>query len=147
MVMKFLSRSHEETQIIGFRLGRVLKSEGVVCLYGVLGAGKTVFVKGIAQALGIPERDVASASFTIVTEYDSNIPLYHIDLYRIEKNSDIDGAGIWDYIYSGGITVIEWAEHLGNVPDDFVKVKFAIIDEQTRDITIEGIDEKDWNYM
>lgn len=145
--MKFLSRSPEETKIIGFRLGKLLRSEGVVCLYGELGAGKTTFVKGIAQALDIPERDVASASFTIVTEHDNDIPLYHIDLYRIEKDADIDGAGIWDYIYSEGITVIEWAERLGQVPEDFIRVKFAIIDENTRDIAIEGIDEKDWNYM
>ncbi len=146
-LMKFLSRSAEETQIIGFSLGKLLKSQGVVCLYGELGAGKTTFVKGVAQALGIPESNVTSASFTIIVEYDNEIPLYHIDLYRIEKEADIDGAGIWDYIYSEGITVIEWAERLGKVPDDFIKVKFAIIDEVTRDITIEGIDEKDWNYM
>lgn len=146
-LMKFLSRSAEETQIMGFSLGKLLKAQGVVCLYGELGAGKTTFVKGIAQALGIPESNVTSASFTIIVEYDNEIPLYHIDLYRIEKESDIDGAGIWDYIYSEGITVIEWAERLGKVPDDFIKVKFAIIDEVTRDITIEGIDEKDWNYM
>ncbi|TAL25033.1 MAG: tRNA (adenosine(37)-N6)-threonylcarbamoyltransferase complex ATPase subunit type 1 TsaE [Nitrospirae bacterium] len=145
--MKFLSRSAEETRIIGFRLGRLLKSRGVVCLYGDLGSGKTTFVKGIANALGIHENDVASASYTIVVEYLNNIPLYHIDLYRIEKDSDIDGAGIWDYINSEGITVIEWAERLGAVPDDFIRVKFAIIDEVTRDITIEGIDEKNWNYL
>ena len=145
--MKFLSRNAEETTIIGFRLGGLLKPGNVVCLYGELGAGKTTFVKGLAEALDIPARDVTSASFTIVTEHENNIPLYHIDLYRIEKDSDIDAAGIWDYIYSEGITVIEWAERLGKVPDDFIKVKFAIIDELTRDITIEGIDEKNWNYM
>ncbi len=145
--MKFLSRGPDETQVIGFRLGGLLRAKSVVCLYGELGAGKTTFVKGIAQALGIPEWDVTSASFTIVVEHDNDIPLYHIDLYRIEKDTDIDAAGIWDYIYSEGITVIEWAERLGKVLDDFIKVKFAIIDERTRDITIEGIDEKDWNYM
>jgi len=145
--MRFLSKSPEETQIIGFRLGKLLKSEWVVCLYGELGAGKTTFVKGIAQALGIPDRDVMSASFTIVVEYHNDIPLYHIDLYRLEEDADIDGAGIWDYIYGDGVTVIEWAERLGEVPGDFIKVKFAIIDERTRDITVEEIDEKDWNHM
>lgn len=145
--MKFLSRSPKETEIIGFRLGSLLKLHGVVCLYGELGAGKTTFVKGIAQAFGIPERNVTSASFTIVAEYDNDIPFYHIDLYRVEKDADIDAVGIWDYIYSDGIIVIEWAERLGGVPDDFIKVKFAIIDEYTRDITIEGIDEKDWDNL
>jgi len=145
--MKFLSRSAEETQVIGFRLGGMLGPGGVVCLYGDLGAGKTTFVKGIAEALGISGRDITSASFTIVAEHYNDIPLYHIDLYRIEKDADIDSTGIWDYIYSNGITVIEWAERLGEAPDEFIKVKFAIIDERTRDIIIEGIDEKDWNYM
>lgn len=146
-MMKFLSRSAEETQIIGFRLGSLLKSEGVVCLYGELGAGKTTFVKGIAEALGISGSDVASASFIIVAEYHNHIPLFHIDLYRIEKDADIDEAGIWDYINSEGITVIEWAERLGKIPDEFIKVKFAIIDEKKRDIVIEGIDEKDWGNL
>lgn len=145
--MKFLSRNTEETQMIGFRLGKLLRPHGVVCLYGELGAGKTTFVKGIAQALGISDRDITSASFTIIAEYDSEIPLYHIDLYRIEKNADIDETGIWDYIYSDGITVIEWAERLGEIQDDFIRVKFAIIDTEARDITIEGIDEKDWNRI
>ena len=71
--------------MIGFRLGNLLRPHSVVCLYGELGAGKTTFVKGIAQALGISDRDITSASFTIIAEYDSEIPLYHIDLYRLEK--------------------------------------------------------------
>ncbi len=64
-----------------------------------------------------------------------------------EKNADIDETGIWDYIYSDGITVIEWAERLGEIQDDFIRVKFAIIDKEARDITIEGMDEKDWNRI
>ena len=147
MAIKFLSRNSEETQMIGFRLGNLLRPHSVVCLYGELGAGKTIFVKGIAQALGFSDRDITSASFTIIAEYDSEIPLYHIDLYRLEKDADIDETGIWDYIYSDGITVIEWAERLGEIQDDFIRVKFAIIDKEVRDITIEGIDEKDWNSI
>ncbi|MBI4684200.1 MAG: tRNA (adenosine(37)-N6)-threonylcarbamoyltransferase complex ATPase subunit type 1 TsaE [Nitrospirae bacterium] len=144
---KFLSRSVDETKIIGFNLGKLLRSGNVVCLYGEMGAGKTTFVKGIAQAMDIPEEDVASASFTIVVEYNIDVPLYHIDLYRIDRDADIDEIGIWDYIYGEGITVIEWAERLNKIPDDFIRVKFDIIDEYTRDITIEGMDEKSWNYM
>jgi len=145
--VKFLTKSPEETQMLGARLAELLKQGSVVCLYGQLGAGKTMFVKGIAQALGIPDRDIASASFTIIAEYENDIPLYHIDLYRLAQDVDIDETGIWDYIYSDGVTVIEWAERLGEIEDDFIRVKFAIIDERTRDITIEGIDEKDWDYL
>ncbi len=145
-MIRFLTKSSAETKIIGFQLGRLLKPGGVVCLYGELGSGKTTFVKGIAGALGIPEKEVTSASFTIVVEHHNDMPLFHIDLYRIEKAEDIDGAGIWDYINGDGVTVIEWAERIGDVPDDFIKVKFAIIDESKRDITVEGLSEKDWNY-
>ena len=133
--------------MIGFRLGNLLKPHSVVCLYGELGAGKTIFIKGIAQALGFSDRDITSASFTIIAEYDSAIPLYHIDLYRLEKDTDIDETGIWDYIYGDGITVIEWAERLGEIQADFISVKFAIIGKETRDIRIEGIDEKNWNRI
>lgn len=141
--MEFLSKSAEETKKIGFDLGKLLKAGNTVCLYGELGAGKTTFVKGLAAALGIPERDVASASFTIVVEYSTAVPLYHIDLYRLEENSDIEETGALEYIYGSGIAVIEWAERLDSVPDDFIKVRFAIIDEDTRKITIEGINEED----
>ncbi|MCE5194268.1 MAG: tRNA (adenosine(37)-N6)-threonylcarbamoyltransferase complex ATPase subunit type 1 TsaE [Nitrospiraceae bacterium] len=144
---KFTSKNSEKTEEIGFDLGKRLTPGNVICLYGDLGAGKTTFVKGIAEALGIPKRDITSASFTIIAEYKTRIPFYHIDLYRLEKNSDIDGTGIWDYIYGNGIAVVEWAEHLGEPAADFIRVKFAIIDEETRDITIEGIDEKDRNNL
>lgn len=144
---KFISKNSEETEKIGFDLGKRLMTGNVVCLYGDLGAGKTTFVKGIAESLGIPKRDITSASFTIVAEYNAAIPFYHIDLYRIEKDSDIDGTGIWDYIDGDGIAVIEWAEKLGDLPGEFIKIKFVIIDENTRDITIEGINEKDWNNL
>jgi len=146
-MIKYLSRNSEETKMIGERLGNFLRSRDVVCLFGDLGAGKTTFVKGIAQALGIPDRDIASASFTIVAEYHNEVPFYHIDLYRIEEGSGIDDTGIWDYIYSEGISVVEWAERLGKIPDEFIRVKFDIIDENARDITIEGIDEEDWNHI
>ena len=146
-MMKFLSRNPEETQILGFRLGRTLRPGRVVCLYGDLGAGKTTFVKGIAQAHGIPGGNVSSASYLIIAEYYNEVPIYHVDLYRVDKMSDVEATGIWDYIYGEGITVIEWAEKLGDVPDDFIRVKFDIIDEGIRDIAIEGLNEKDWNYI
>ena len=71
---------------IGFKLGKRLKRGDVVCLYGELGTGKTTMVKGIAKAFGISERDITSASFSIIVEYDLETPFYHIDLYRIGHN-------------------------------------------------------------
>jgi tRNA threonylcarbamoyladenosine biosynthesis protein TsaE len=145
--LEFQSRSSEETKKIGFNLGKLLKAGNTVCLYGELGAGKTTFVKGVASALGISERDVASASFTIVVEYNTAVPLYHIDLYRLEENSDVEETGALEYIYGNGIALIEWAERLDSIPDDFIKIRFAIIDEDTRKITIEGMNEKNWHNL
>lgn len=149
--MRLLSKSHEDTFRHGARLGTLLKKGGTVCLYGDLGAGKTVFAKGIASALGIHERDVTSASFTIVAEYkgtlkDEDIDFYHIDLYRIEDAAQLDSIGIDEYIGGSGVSVIEWAERIGDI-EGSISVWFKITDENQREISIEGIDEKDWNNM
>ena len=81
--MRLQSKNEIETLHFGQRLGKKLKPGDIVCLYGELGAGKTTVTKGIASAFGIKERDITSASFTIIAEYDNDIPFYHIDLYRI----------------------------------------------------------------
>jgi tRNA threonylcarbamoyladenosine biosynthesis protein TsaE len=147
--LKIITRSPGETEEIGLKIGNILKAQrgATVCLYGDLGAGKTTLIKGIASAFGIPERDIGSASFVIVAEYETSPPFYHIDLYRIEREDDIDNLGIWEYIGSGGIAVIEWAERLSELPEDVIKVKINHVDENSREIIIEGIGEKDWNNM
>ncbi len=87
---KHISNGPNDTKAVGFRLGKLLRSGDVVGLYGELGAGKTTMVKGIASAFGIDEREIVSASFTILTEYDTSPPFTHIDLYRIEKEDELD---------------------------------------------------------
>lgn len=149
--MRLLSKSAEETRAFGLRLGSMLKGGCTVCLYGELGSGKTVFTKGIASALGIPERDITSASFTIITEYrgnvqDTELPFYHIDLYRIASPGELDSIGIDDYIGTVGISVVEWAERLSWI-EDSISVSFKMLDGEKREIAIEGIDEKAWNNM
>ena len=118
----------------------MLKSGDVVCLYGELGSGKTTMVKGIASALGINERDITSASFSIIVEYDSETPFYHIDLYRVEHN-EIATLGLHEYLGMGkGIAVIEWADRAEEeIPDKNIKVTFDYTGENSRDILIEGI--------
>lgn len=147
--MRLLSNGHDETLRYGFKLGRVLKKGDTVCLFGELGSGKTVFAKGIASSLGIAERDITSASFTIVAEYkgslqDATVPFYHIDLYRVADASQLDSAGIDEYIGKGGIAVIEWAERLGNI-EGAVSVRLNVLDKDRREIIVEGIDDKDWD--
>lgn len=136
--MKVLTNSPEETQDAGRQLASTLVPGSVVCLYGGLGAGKTVFVKGIASALGIDPRDIISASFTIIAEYDSSPPLYHADLYRLEKGADLEDLGLYDYMDGQGITVIEWADRLPEIEaEGRVKVNINLVSEDTREIIID----------
>ncbi len=146
--MKLTSASPEETEAIGFRLGSALKAGAVVGLYGDLGAGKTTMVKGIAAAFGIDRRDVTSASFTIIAEYPGSPPFFHIDLYRLRNGDDLEATGFWDCVGRHSISVIEWAERLGDerVPN-FIRVMIEDRENGIREVTIEGIDEKDWDNL
>ncbi len=150
--LRVLSRSPEETFRIGQRLGHMLKEGDSVALYGELGAGKTIFTKGIASAFSIPERDITSASFTIISEHKGimavaektiKVPFYHIDLYRVDEPG-LDSLGLEEYLGSG-ISVIEWAERLRDTPESLIKVNIKILDTEEREILIEGINEEDWN--
>ena len=146
--MKATSRSPEETEEIGLRIGRKLKAGDTVLLYGDLGAGKTTMVKGIGSALGIDRKDITSASFTIIAEYPGNPPFFHIDLYRTSGEMDLESTGIWDCIGSHSISVVEWAEHAeGELPENSLKVTIKIAENDTREIIIEGRDEKDWDNL
>jgi tRNA threonylcarbamoyladenosine biosynthesis protein TsaE len=146
--VKLTSASPEETEAIGLRLGKLLKQGASVGLYGDLGTGKTTMVRGIASAFGIDRRDVTSASFTIIAEYPGRHPFFHVDLYRIEKEEDLDATGIWDCLGRDGICVIEWAERLGKeTVGGMIRVELADRGDDLREISIEGIDEKDWNNL
>lgn len=102
----------------------------IICLDGELGSGKTVFTKGIANALGI-EETITSPTFTIIKEYDGELPLYHMDVYRLDGN--LDGVDVEDYFNKGGVVVIEWAETIKRIlPDERLDIKFKILDENKR---------------
>lgn len=106
--------SAEETQELGKEFVGLLKPQDVIALHGELGAGKTTFVKGIAAALGI-ESVITSPTFTIVKSYNTTHPtikkLYHLDLYRLEENTNINSLGLNEMIYDkNGIVIIEWPE-------------------------------------
>jgi len=138
--MKLQSNSDAETRDIGRRIGARLKRGDVVCLYGDLGAGKTTMVKGIASALGISERDITSASYTIIAEYDADVPFYHIDLYRLTPEQ-VPDMGLHEYLGSDGISVIEWAERAeGEIPDDSIRISLNHIEEDLREIEIRGME-------
>ena len=107
----------------------------IICLDGELGSGKTVFTKGIAQALGI-EENITSPTFTIIKEYDSGeMPLYHMDVYRLDGNTE--GVGIEEYYNKGGIVIIEWAKTIKDIlPEERLEIKIKVIDENRRMLII-----------
>lgn len=146
--MKLASDCPERTEEIGYDLGRRLRAGDLVALFGDLGSGKTTMVKGIARAFGIAGREVTSASFTIIAEYPGSPSFFHIDLYRLESEEDLEGAGIWDCIGKDSVAVVEWAEKMGGrVTKDCIRVEIKDAGDDRREISIEGLDEENRNNL
>jgi tRNA threonylcarbamoyladenosine biosynthesis protein TsaE len=133
------TNSDIETMAAGEAFSKTLKAGDVVALYGDLGAGKTVFVKGIARGLGI-EGPVTSPTFTILKEYEGRAPLYHFDVYRIEDTEEMDEIGFFDYLGGEGVSVIEWAEKVDTLlPEGTIRVVIEKTGEDAvRKISIRG---------
>jgi len=138
--LNYLTNSDKETICLGERLGACLISGDMVALMGGLGSGKTLFTKGIALGLGLgPETIITSPSFSLINEYDCGRVFYHMDLYRLEGISDVLLTGLEEYLHVGGVVVMEWADRWPEIlPERRVEVKFEILDDQRRDITISG---------
>ena len=134
------SESDEKTIAFGRILGGFLRRGDVVGLVGELGSGKTWFTKGIAQGLGIPAGTVVtSPTFALVNEYEGVVTLYHMDIYRLENEGEFVSAGLEEYLYADGVTVVEWADRWpGILPDHGVEVRFEILDDRHRGITFSG---------
>ncbi|MFH1202363.1 MAG: tRNA (adenosine(37)-N6)-threonylcarbamoyltransferase complex ATPase subunit type 1 TsaE [Candidatus Omnitrophota bacterium] len=132
--MKVVSNSVNDTLRIGKSIAKNLRKGDIICLFGKLGSGKTVFAKGIAAGLGIDQYDVASPTFVLIREFrEARIPLFHFDLYRLKSTRDILRLGYEEYLYDDGITVIEWADRLkGLLPKEYLKIELAIKDKYRR---------------
>lgn len=140
MAIQRVSHSHLETETLGEELGRLLDDGGIVCLYGDLGSGKTVFTKGLARGLGVPpEAVVRSPSFILMQQYAGRLPVYHADLYRLDSVQDVDDIGLRDVLGGGGVAVIEWADKLeASLPAERLDVVLQHLDEDTRLIILEA---------
>ena len=131
MEFKFISHSEEDT----IELAQNIESEKfpnmVICLDGEMGSGKTVFTKAFADSLAIKEH-VTSPTFNIIKEYyDGEMPLFHMDVYRLDGNAD--GLGIEEYFSKNGIVIIEWADTISDIlPSERLDIKFKLVDENKR---------------
>lgn len=140
--MEYLSHSPEETERIGETLGKTLRPGSVVAYRGGLGMGKTAFTRGLARGLGCAGR-VTSPTFTIVNEYEGDIPLFHFDLYRLGSSDELFDIGWEDYLARGGVCAVEWSERAEDAFDgSTVRIDFrrGAQHDGWRVITITGVD-------
>ena len=140
--MEYLSHSPEETERIGETLGKTLRPGSVVAYRGGLGMGKTAFTRGLARGLGCAGR-VTSPTFTIVNEYEGDIPLFHFDLYRLGSSDELFDIGWEDYLARGGVCAVEWSERAEDAFDgSTVRIDFrrSAQHDGWRVITITGVD-------
>lgn len=129
-----ITHGEAETMAVARELAERLSPGAVVLLYGDLGAGKTVFVRGLAEGLGVRPEDVSSPSFTLIQEYAGTTPLYHVDLYRLMP-ADAEDLGLEELMAGNGVVAIEWADRLPRAIEDGVVVRIEAVGE-TRAIAI-----------
>jgi len=133
---EYLTHSERETFLVAQKLAKSFKGDEVILLEGELGAGKTVFAKGIASGLGLKNfHQVCSPSYTLVNIYQAKYPIYHIDLFRLSKDSEILDIG-WEEYLGQGVIVVEWAEKL-RFPLEAIRIRLEIEDGEKRRIIID----------
>ena len=134
-----ITDSPHETGKLAGRVARKLRPGSVLALHGDLGSGKTCFVQGLAEALGVDEI-VNSPTFTIINEYQGRIRLYHVDLYRIKSAAEAEALGLDDVLGGEGIIAIEWPEIFSTLlPESAIHIYFELIDAGRRKITTRNL--------
>lgn len=130
--LDFISHSESQTQRLGARLAPLLEPGDVLAVTGTLGVGKTRWVQGVCQGLAVTD-PVVSPSFTLVNEYQGRLPVYHIDLYRLDQASEVLTFGLDDYLYGPGVSLIEWADRaIDFLPSDYLQVELHYLEETKR---------------
>ncbi|MBQ2671355.1 MAG: tRNA (adenosine(37)-N6)-threonylcarbamoyltransferase complex ATPase subunit type 1 TsaE [Clostridia bacterium] len=139
--MKIITKSQQETENFAKEIGKKLKGDEIIALYGDLGVGKTVFTRGLVSCFGT-KNAVTSPTFTLVNEYAApKFKIYHFDMYRIKNLEDLESTGFFDYMYKG-VFVIEWSENIENyLPEKTIKIYIEKNENDSeRIITLKG-----WN--
>lgn len=142
MPLRFRTNSAEETIELGKKIGSLLQKGDIIALQGNLAAGKTTITKGIARSLGVKD-EITSPTFCLISEYEGRMPLYHMDVYRLDGGDDFINLGAEDLIYGDGVSLIEWSEKImDELPQNTIILRLETIgDTDGRDITIEN-----WQY-
>ena len=139
---EIVSHGPDETREIGRRLGLGAESGDLLLLVGGLGAGKTCLAQGILWGLDVDEY-ARSPTFVLVAEYPGRLTLYHVDLYRVETADEIPDLGLDEYIFGGGVCVVEWAERAPDVfPDSNLTIRIEVLDETTRRLRLVAAGER-----
>ena len=139
MVIKKTSNKYEDTYGCAYNFAKHLKKSDIIFLIGNLGAGKTLFAQGICKGLGI-DNDVTSPTFNLLNIYENpsrNLVVYHFDLYRLDREDELENIGFNEYVYSDGISIIEWADKfLKYLPEEYLLVDIEKTGETEREIKI-----------
>ena len=138
--MVYITNSEAETEALGAQIAQTLPDGAVLAFFGELGSGKTAFVRGMAQGMGI-DCLVNSPTFTIVNEYEGARSLFHFDMYRLASGDELFDIGWEDYLARGGVCAVEWSENVADAFDGSeISVRFEKLSDTSRRITIEGGD-------
>lgn len=141
-MLTFTTHTAEETIALGEKIGAKLKKGDIIAMQGTLAAGKTTITKGIAKALGITDT-ITSPTFCLISEYYGKMPLYHMDVYRLEGGEDFVNLGTDDMLYGDGVSIIEWSEKvMEELPKRTIILKITPKDDGTRLIEIDNWEEQ-----
>lgn len=139
-MLEFTTKTSEETIELGFKIGQKLKKGNIIAMQGTLAAGKTTITKGIAKALEITDT-ITSPTFCLISEYYGKMPLYHMDVYRLEDSEDFENLGTEDMLYGDGVCIIEWSEKImDSLPKETIIINIQPQDDGSRKIQISN-----WN--
>lgn len=131
--------SPDETFALGKRLGQALEPRDFVGLAGQLGAGKTLFSRGVADGAGVPLDDVSSPTYSIVQSYRGRLALHHADLYRLTSEDDLYATGYFDLLETDGAWLVEWIDHVTSAaPDDALRVTLEVLEPERRRVVVKS---------
>jgi tRNA threonylcarbamoyladenosine biosynthesis protein TsaE len=139
-LLEYITKNSDETIELGYKIGQKLKKGNILAMQGTLAAGKTTITKGIAKALEISDT-ITSPTFCLISEYYGKMPLYHMDVYRLEGSEDFENLGTEDMLYGDGVCIIEWSEKImDSLPKETIIINIQPQDDGSRKIQISN-----WN--